>query len=178
MKELPLLSINTNDACFQGKFILPCMALSSWGSSSMIGSRRKEGWSVPTNVCVSSPRAAAPFFPQGTQQVAAQRVPTQLCQSWAETLTQITLYYTLCSCEKAQGTKSIHGSPFKTQTLGTAPSFYNIGQVGDLGWEYPAPKEACPVQRAYPEPGSLVGALDTLLWTSQEKYCTRVTQSD
>lgn len=45
-----------------------------------------------TNVCVSSPRAAAPCFPHGVQ-----RVSTQLGQSRAETLAQISLYYALCS---------------------------------------------------------------------------------
>lgn len=50
-----------------------------------------------TNVCVSSPRAAAPCFPHGAQKAAVQCVSTQLGQSRAETLAQISLYYALCS---------------------------------------------------------------------------------
>ena len=41
----------------------------------------REGLSVMTDVYISSPRTAVPFFPRGVQRTAILRVSTRLCQA-------------------------------------------------------------------------------------------------
>lgn len=43
--------------------------------------REREGLSVMTDVYISSPRTAVPFFPCGVQRIAVLHVSTRLCQA-------------------------------------------------------------------------------------------------
>lgn len=122
--------------------------------------QQEEGWSVMTNVYISSSMNAVCLH-RG-QKVCPACFHTTLPKQRSALFAQIVFCCSLYSCGKAWGPQNIHGSPYVIQTYehwALSWSFYSIGQIWDSGSEPPILSCTRHVWRACSEAGSPSGAL-------------------
>lgn len=122
---------------FRGIIYFPSLAQSFLRQPVRDQQQEEEGLSVMTNVYVSSPRTAAPFFPHGAQKVAVHCVSTQLCQaeSRLSSCTDHILLHFVLLWEGLEPKKYLCFSLQNIQILGADLLFLNMGQVWDFGSE-------------------------------------------